>query len=264
MVYFLSDAHLGSRAIADPTLHQQQLVQLLTHIAKDATEIYLLGDMFDFWYEYIWKDKSKEQYRPFLNTLRQITDKGIPVHYFIGNHDIWTFGWLQRQTGVILHRTATSATICGKRVFLAHGDGIVPDNYLNTLPKPIQNKIRKFMWLRAFFHHPIPQALFRIVPPVWGNAFGYEWAKRSRYKELQHPCPYKGEQNEELVLYAKQQERLNDHHDFYIFGHRHIELDLLISNNSRVIILGDCWKLWTYAKMDPQGTITLCTQEQNN
>lgn len=264
MVYFLSDAHLGSRALPEPQAHQQQLVNLLQHMAEDATDIYMLGDMFDFWYEYLWHDTGKEQYRPFLNTLRDITRRGISIHYFIGNHDIWTFGWLAQQTGVIVHREPATVTIANKTVFLAHGDGLIPTNYINTLPQHLRKKIRNFIRLRSFFHNPIPQVLFRLVPPAWGNAFGYEWARKSRVKELARPCPYKGENQEELVLYAKEQEQRNNHHDYYIFGHRHIELDLLISNNSRVLILGDCWRLWTYAQMDDKGNITLCTLEQNN
>jgi len=261
MVYFLSDAHLGSRAIEDGAQHQQQVVDLLTQMSKDATAIYLLGDMFDFWYEYLWPDKSKEQYRPLLDCLNRLTTQGIEVHYFIGNHDIWTFGWLQKQTGVIIHKEPLSATICGKRVYMAHGDGLVPKNYMQQMSTEMQKKIRAFIRLRKFFHSPIPQFLFRLMPPCLGNAFGYEWARRSRLKEFAHPCPYKGEQNEELVLFAKEQPQ----HDYFIFGHRHIELDLMISKTSRVIILGDTFKLWNYGVMDEQGNFELtCIQEKNN
>ena len=250
MFYFLSDAHLGSRAIDNPQAHQQTLIAMLQHMAKDATAIYMLGDIFDFWYEYFWCDRSKEQYRPFLDTLKSLTVKGIDIHFFIGNHDIWTFGWLEKQTGVHLHRKNESITIGNKRLFLAHGDGLVPSNYLQQFPKRIQKKIRQFFFLRKVFHNPFLQFLFRLVPPAWGNAFGYNWAKNSRLKELANPCPYKGEDKEELVLFAKEQEQLGNHHDFYIFGHRHIELDLMLSRDSRIIILGDCWQQFTYAKLD--------------
>ena len=140
MIYFLSDAHLGSRAIDNPLAHQQTLIDMLQSMAKDATAIYLLGDIFDFWCEYFWRDRSKEQYLPILNTLKSLTNKGIQVHFFIGNHDIWTFGWLAQQTGVQVHRKPTTITINGKRIFLAHGDGLVPSNYLQQLPKTIQKK----------------------------------------------------------------------------------------------------------------------------
>ena len=250
MVYFLSDAHLGSRAIANPEAHQQTLIDMLCSMAKDATAIYLLGDIFDFWCEYFWHDSSKEQYNPFLQTLKEITRKGIEVHFFIGNHDIWTFGWLEKVTGVVVHRKPESIEIHSKRLFLAHGDGLVPSDYLRQLPKKIQKKIQQFIFLRKVFHNPVLQFLFRLLPPAWANNFGYEWAKNSRLKELSHPCSYKGEDEEELVLFAKEQEQKGNHHDFYIFGHRHIELDLMLSRESRIMILGDCWQQFTYAQMD--------------
>ena len=259
MIYFLSDAHLGSRAINNPQAHQQTLIAMLQHMATDATAIYLLGDIFDFWCEYFWTDRSKEEYQPFLDTLKSLTDKGIEIHFLIGNHDIWTFGWLAQQTGVIVHRQPLSITINGKTLFLAHGDGLVPDNYMAQLPKKVQKKVRSFIFLRSVFHNPILQFFFRLLPPAWGNAFGYEWAKKSRLKELARPCPYKGEDKEELVLFAKEQEHKGSHHDYYIFGHRHIELDLMLSRNSRIMILGDCWQQFTYAQMDTNGNAILNT-----
>ena len=257
MIYFLSDAHLGSRAISDQQAHQQTLIAMLQEMAKDATAIYLLGDIFDFWCEYFWADRSKEQYHPFLNTLKSLTEKGIQIHFFIGNHDIWTFGWLEQETGIQVHRKPESIDIAGKRFFLAHGDGLVPSDYVAKLPKTIQKKIKQFIFLRKAFHSPILQFFFRLLPPKWGNEFGYEWARKSRLKELANPCPYKGEDKEELVLFAKEQEKRDHHHDFYIFGHRHIELDLMLSRNSRILILGDCWQQFTYAKMDNQGNTIL-------
>ena len=194
MVYFLSDAHLGSRAIENSEAHQQTIIDMLQSMAKDATAIYLLGDIFDFWCEYFWCDKSKEQYHPFLQTLKEITNKGIEIHFFIGNHDIWTFGWLEKQTGITVHRKPESVVINGKKVFLAHGDGLVPSDYINGLPKPIRKKIKQFIFLRKVFHNPILQFLYRLLPPELANQFGYEWAKNSRLKELARPCPYKGEE----------------------------------------------------------------------
>ena len=257
MIYFLSDAHLGSRAIENPQAHQQTVIAMLQRMAKDASAIYLLGDIFDFWCEYFWQDKSKEQYWLFLQTLKEITSKGTEVHFFIGNHDIWTFGWLEKEAGVIVHRKPESLELHGKKVFLAHGDGLVPSDYLQHMPKKIQRKIKQFIFLRKVFHNPVLQFLFRLLPPVWANEFGYEWAKSSRQKELANPCSYKGEDKEELVLFAKEQEQQGNHHDFYIFGHRHIELDLMLSRDSRIMILGDCWQQFTYAQMDAQGNTTM-------
>ena len=118
------------------------------------------------------------------------------------------------------------------------------------------------MRLRQIFRTPSLQFLFRCLPPALGNKFGYGWAKRSRLKELAKPCPYKGENQEELVLFAKEQEQQQNHRDYYIFGHRHIELDLELKTGSRVVILGDCFKQWTYAKLDHHGRLTMHNFEQ--
>lgn len=256
MIYFLSDAHIGSRAMDNRAEHQQKVVTLLNRLARDASAIYLLGDIFDFWSEYVWRDSSKAEYTPILDCLSNLTSHGIVVHYFIGNHDIWTYGRLARRTGVIVHRQQEILTINGQRCMLAHGDGLVPSNYLKQFPADIQKKIRHFMLLRRLFHNPIAQFFFRLVPPALGNRIGYDWAKASRLKELAHPCGYKGEKHEELVLFAKEHEQ-SEHINYYIFGHRHIELDIELSTRSRVIILGDCFRQWTYAQMDNQGSITL-------
>lgn len=281
MIYFVSDAHLGSRAMTDPAQHQSRLLSLLQTWEQDATAVFLLGDIFDFWYEYLWErypsdlssdaaiPRSKRPFAPILRQLRRMTDRGIEVHFFIGNHDIWTFGGLERMTGVILHRTPETLTLYGRRCFLAHGDGLVPDGYIDSLPAPVRRKIRRFMRLRAFFHNPAAQLLFRFVPPRLGDAFGYEWARRSRVRELANPFPYKGEHHEELVLFAKQLDAKNREHiptppsqankedSLYIFGHRHIELDLLLPSSSRVLILGDFFRQFTFASLAPDGTLLL-------
>ena len=245
----------------DDPQHQVRFVALLEELAHDASAIYLLGDIFDFWAEYVWHDPSKEEYKPLLDCLRSLTDRGVAVHYFIGNHDIWTYGQLAERTGVIVHRRPELMTIAGKRCLLAHGDGLVPTDYIKQFPREIQKKIRSFMRLRRLFHNPVAQFFFRLVPPALGNRIGYNWAKSSRLKELANPCDYKGENREELVLYAKEQER-SQHMNYYIFGHRHIELDLELATGARVVILGDCFRQWTYAAMDEQGQLQLLANEQ--
>ena len=134
---------------------------------------------------------------------------------------------------------------------------MLPSNWQEIYPKKTVRKIKRFIRLRQWFHSPFLQFCFRCLPPALGNKFGYGWAKRSRLKELANPCPYKGEDQEELILFAKEQEQKGVHHDYYIFGHRHIELDLQIAGGSRVVILGDCFKQWTYAKLDNKGNLTM-------
>lgn len=260
MIYFLSDLHLGSLAFEDRIIHQNKAIKLLNHMSRDASAIYLLGDVFDFWYEYYWKDRSKKDYEPLFRTIRHIVKNGIKVHFFTGNHDMWTYGELRRLTGMIVHYSPCTVTLKGKSVYLAHGDGLLPSYYAKLYPPQVVKKIRSFIRLRKFFYNPIPRFLYRLMPPRLGNALGYKWAKHSRLKEMANPCDYKGEDKEELVLFAKEMEQTY-HHDYYIFGHRHIDLDLSIAPTSRVIILGDCFKLFTYAQMDHDGNLQLKTVE---
>jgi UDP-2,3-diacylglucosamine hydrolase len=262
MIYFLSDAHLGSLAIDRGWAHQKKIIDMLEEMSKDAVSIYMLGDMFDFWMEYFVHDKAKRQYHPFCKELRKLARKGIHVHMFVGNHDLWTFGGLGKITNAEVHYEPCTIIRYGKSVYLAHGDGLLPSDWETRYPKDVVKQIKRFMRLKDIFNNPTLQFLFRCLPPAWGNKIGYEWAKRSRLKEIANPCPYKGENKEELVLFAKEQEKQNTHRDYYIFGHRHIELDLQIASGSRVVILGDCFKQFTYAKLDHQGNLTLHNYEQ--
>lgn len=262
MIYFLSDAHLGSLAIEKGWTHQKKLIDMLEEMSKDAASIYMLGDMFDFWMEYFIHDKKKHQYAPFFKELRKLSKQGIHVHIFTGNHDLWTFGGMAQLSNAEIHYEPCTILRYGKAIYLAHGDGLLPSNWESLYPKDVKKKIKRFMRLKDIFHSPFLQFCFRCLPPSWGNKFGYEWAKRSRLKEIAKPCPYKGEDKEELVLFAKEQEKQHNHRDYYIFGHRHIELDLQISKDSRVVILGDCFKEFTYAKLDHNGNLTLHNYEQ--
>ena len=257
MIYFLSDSHLGSLAIERSWVHQKKLIDLLEEMSKDAVSIYMLGDMFDFWMEYFVHDKSKRQFHPFCKEIRKLVKRGIHVHFFIGNHDLWTFGGLAQLTGAEVHYEPCTIIRYGKSIYLSHGDGLLPDKWEALYPKDVRKKIKRFIQLKKIFNSPVLQFLFRCLPPSWGNKFGYEWAKRSRLKEMAHPCPYKGEDKEELVLFAKDEEKKGNHRDYYIFGHRHIELDLQIASGSRVVILGDCFQQWTYAKLDDHGRLSL-------
>ena len=262
MIYFLSDAHLGSLAIEKGWAHQKKLIDMLEEMSKDAASIYMLGDMFDFWMEYFIHDKRKHQYAPFFKKLRKLSKQGIHVHIFTGNHDLWTFGGMAQLSYAEIHYEPCTILRYGKAIYLAHGDGLLPSNWESLYPKDVKKKIKRFMRLKDIFRSPFLQFCFRCLPPSWGNKFGYEWAKRSRLKEIAKPCPYKGEDKEELVLFAKEQEKQHNHRDYYIFGHRHIELDLQISKDSRVVILGDCFKEFTYAKLDHKGNLTLHNYEQ--
>lgn len=235
-VYFLSDAHLGSRAIEHGRTQERRLVNFLDSIKHKAAAVYLLGDMFDFWYEF--KTVVPKGYTRFLGKLSELTDLGVEVHFFTGNHDIWCGDYLTKECGVILHRHPLTTEIYGKEFYLAHGDGLGdPD--------------RKFKMLRAIFHNRTLQTLFSALHPRWSMEFGLNWAKHSRLKRVNGKEPdYMGENNEFLVLYTKDYLKSHPDINFFIYGHRHIELDLMLSAKSRIVILGDWINYFSYAVFD--------------
>ncbi|MDY6409530.1 MAG: UDP-2,3-diacylglucosamine diphosphatase [Prevotella sp.] len=235
-VYFLSDAHLGSLAIAHGRMQERRLVRFLDEIKDKASAIYLLGDMFDFWYEY--KHVVPKGYTRFLGKLSELTDNGVEVHFFTGNHDIWTYGYLEKECGVIVHRQPLTCEIGDKVFFLAHGDGL-------------GGKDRNFKILRAIFHSRVCQWLFSALHPRWGISFGMNWAKHSRLKRVDgSEPPYMGEDKEELVLFTKDYLKTHQDIDYFIYGHRHIELDLMLSRKSRMLIVGDWITQFTYVVFD--------------
>ena len=237
-IYFLSDAHLGSRALKHGRTQERRLVRFLDSIKEKAGAVYLLGDMFDFWYEY--KLVVPKGYTRFLGKVSELTDLGVEVHFFTGNHDIWAYDYLERECGCIIHRQPITVELADKLFFLAHGDGLGDPN-------------RTFKFLRWLFHNRLAQVCFSALHPRWGVELGLRWAKHSRLKyEAEEPLTYLGEDHEPLVLFAK--DYLCGHPDvnYFIFGHRHIELDLFLSRESRVIILGDWISQFTYAVFDGQ------------
>ena len=235
-VYFLSDAHLGSLAIEHRRTQERRLVNFLDSIKHKASAVYLLGDMFDFWYEF--KTVVPKGYTRFLGKLSELTDLGVEVHFFIGNHDIWCGDYLETECGVILHREPMTTEICGKEFYLAHGDGL-------------GDRDTGFKLLRTLFHSHTMQRLFSALHPRWSVALGLQWAKHSRLKRIDGKDPdYMGEDKEPLVLYTKEYLKGHPGINFFIYGHRHIELDLMLSSTARIVILGDWINFFSYAVFD--------------
>jgi UDP-2,3-diacylglucosamine hydrolase len=235
-IYFLSDAHLGSRAIDHSRTHERRLVNFLDSIKHKASAVYLLGDMFDFWYEF--KLVVPKGYTRFLGKLSELTDMGVEVHFFTGNHDIWCGDYLTQECGVIIHREPVTVELLGHLFYLAHGDGLGdPD--------------MKFKMLRAMFHSHTLQRMFSAIHPRWSVELGLSWAKHSRLKRVDgHEPQYMGEDKEHLVLYSKEYLKLHPEINYFIYGHRHIELDLMLNRQSRILILGDWINYFSYAVFD--------------
>lgn len=235
-IYFLSDAHLGSLAIPHRRTHERRIVRFLDSIKHKAAAVYLLGDMFDFWNEY--RYVVPKGYTRFLGKISELTDLGVEVHFFTGNHDLWTYGYLEQECGVILHREPETTELYGHLFYLAHGDGLGDPDH-------------KFKLLRWVFHNRFCQRLLCFIHPWWGMQLGLNWAKHSRMKRMegQEP-PYMGEDREHLVLWTKAYIKDHQDIDYFLYGHRHIELDMKVGKKSRILILGDWITHFTYAVYD--------------
>ncbi len=241
-IYFISDAHLGCRAMAHERQRERRLVRFLDDIKDKAQAVYLLGDMFDFWFEY--KTVVPKGFTRFLGKLSELTDKGVEVHYFTGNHDIWCHDYLTKECGVVMHFEPVTIELGDKLFFLGHGDGLGDPDH-------------SFKFLRSIFHNRFCQWLFSGLHPSWGVEFGLTWAKHSHIKHYSHTegraggdPPYLGEAQEHLVLFAKEYLKTHPDINYFIFGHRHIELDLMLSRTARILIVGDWMSLYTYAVFD--------------
>lgn len=235
-IYFLSDAHLGAKILKNNRERELMLVNFLQKIKSDCSELYLLGDMFDFWFEY--KHVVPKGHVRFLAELADFTDHGIKVHFFTGNHDVWAFDYLEKECGIILHTKMYETGINGKSFLIGHGDG------LNT-------KDKGYLFLSKVFHNRFLQKCFRFIHPDWGIALANKWSSHSRLKGNGkiEASEYLGDDREEIVLYCKKvlQER---HFDYFIFGHRHLPINLQLEASSYYINTGDWITHFTYAKFD--------------
>lgn len=235
--YFLSDAHLGSLAFPDRLERERRLVAFLDSIKHEASSLWLLGDMFDFWHE--WSEVVPKGFTRFLGKLSELHDLGVEVHFFTGNHDLWAYRYLHDECGVTLHREPLTLRLPQGTFFLAHGDGL-------------GDASRSFRFLRGIFHSRLLQWLFRtFIPTSWAMRFGLSWARHSRLSKGDEP--YHGEHDEPLVLFAKDYLKTHPDINYFIFGHRHIELDLMLSRSSRLIVLGECYNLCTFGVLDDKG-----------
>ena len=235
-IYFLSDAHLGSWALEHRRTHERRLVNFLDEIKHEAAAVYLLGDIFDYWYEY--KYVVPKGYTRLLGKISELTDRGIEVHFFTGNHDIWCKDYFVEECGMVMHREPITIDLYGKEFYLAHGDGLGDES-------------RNFKMLRAMFHSHTLQTLFSAIHPRWTVKLGLTWAKHSRLKREGGKEPdYLGEEREPLIRYTKEYLKTHPDINYFIYGHRHIMLDMMLTRQARIIIVGDWIKYFSYAVFD--------------
>lgn len=236
-IYFASDLHLGSDIYEDPLVTEKRFVRWLDSIAPDAKAIYLLGDIFDFWFEY--KKVVPRGFVRFFGKIAELSDSGTEIHFFTGNHDIWMYDYLPKELGITIHRKPLIVDFNEKKFFMAHGDGLGDES-------------RSFKLIRSVFRNRFCQILFAALPTNWGVGFAHRWSKHNRKKHSIEAAPYFGEDKEHLVLFAKQYLKQDSSINFFILGHRHLMLDLQLNPQSRIVILGDWMQQFSYAVFDGQ------------
>ena len=231
-LYFASDVHLGTPDKISSLEREKLFVRWLEQVRKDASAIFLLGDIFDFWFEY--KRVVPRGFTRLLGKLAEITDSGIPIHFFTGNHDIWIFDYLPNETGITIHRNTLRWESNGKTFLLSHGDGLGPGD-------------RGYKFLKKIFTNRFLQWMYARLHPNFAIWLGNKFSRDSRQSRVS--SEFLGEEREWLVQYARQVLE-NEHVDYFVFGHRHIPVDHKLDNGSRVIYLGDWINHFSYGQFD--------------
>lgn len=238
MVYFVSDFHLGSPDYNDSRNREIVICAWLDSIKSKAKTIYFLGDTFDFWFEY--KSVIPKGFVRFLGKLAELHDLGIELIMFVGNHDLWILDYLTKECGVSVYRNPQTIQIGNNRIHIHHGDGLGPGD-------------RKYKFLKKIFLNNSAQFLFKCIHPDIGVSLASYFSRKSRASEKPNERLFKGTENEYLVQYAEGV-LLNENIDFFIFGHRHLALDITLSNGvSRYINLAEWFRGRRYVEVDETG-----------
>lgn len=233
-IYFASDFHLGVPDRLTSLEREKKIIRWLDQVKEDAHSIYLLGDIFDFWFEY--KHTVPKGYTRLLGKLAEFTDNGIPIFFFTGNHDMWMFEYFPTELNIPILREPIQLKMGNHKLMVGHGDGLGPGD-------------ASYKILKKFFNSKICQWLFARIHPNLGISIAKYWSRNSRITNMKKEEKFMGEENEFLLVYCREIEKVQ-HHDFYVFGHRHLPLDLPIGNESRYINLGEWVHFCTYATYD--------------
>lgn len=226
-IYFASDFHLGLSYSSkeEEIAREQKIIRWLTQIQKDAKAVFLVGDIFDFWFEY--KQVVPKGYVRFLSKIADLIHHGIQVYFFTGNHDLWMHDYLENELGAKVFHHPIQLNAGNKKIFVGHGDGLGPGDTMYKI-------------LKRIFTNPVAQWFFRWLHPDIGVWLARKWSKNSRIKKAGLDEVFL-EDREFLVQYCKKVEQTT-HFDMYIFGHRHLRIDTEITSNSRYYNLGE----WVY------------------
>ncbi len=235
-IYFLSDFHLGAPDYQSSLQREKKIVSFLESIRQSASAIFIVGDIFDFWYEY--KQVVPKGYVRLLGKLAEITDSGVPIHFFVGNHDMWMRNYFQKELNMSVYFEPETFEWNGKRIFIAHGDGLGPEDH-------------GYKFMKSIFRNPFCQWLFGLLHPSWGIGLANYFSRKSRKKTGKQDEVFLGEDKEWLIIFSRGI-LAKEHYDYFIFGHRHLPLDLKLTDKSRYINLGDWITYFTYAEFDGQ------------
>ncbi len=231
-VYFLSDAHLGVSGFKTSLEREKLLVRWLDIIKSQAGEIYFLGDIFDFWFEY--KDVVPKGYTRLFGKLAELTDSGIKIFYFTGNHDMWNFHYFQKELNLHVFSKPAEKYIGNKYFMIGHGDGLGPDD-------------KSYKIIKKIFQNRISQKIFSFFHPRIGIGLANFFSRKSRINNAQEV--FLGEDKERLVLYCKYK-LTQKHYDFFVFGHRHLPMSVSVGKNSLYVNTGEWINTFSYAVFD--------------
>ena len=233
-VYFASDNHLGAPSRELSLGREKIFVSWLDEIKKDAAVIFLLGDLFDFWFEY--KTVVPKGFTRTLGKLAELSDSGISVYFFVGNHDMWMKGYFQEELNIEVFHRPQEFEINNKGFFIGHGDGLGPGD-------------KGFKRMKKVFTNPFAQWCFRWIHPDWGVRVAQYFSVKNKLISGKEDIHFLGEDKEWLVQYAKR--KLEEkHYDYFVFGHRHLPLEISLGEQATYINLGDWITYYTYAEFN--------------
>ncbi len=230
-IYFTSDWHLGFPGYETSLRREKKIVEWLNRIEKNTYALFLVGDIFDFWFDY--KHAVPGNFTRVLGKLAQMADKGIRIYYFFGNHDMWHQDYLKKEIGLHIIPDTASVQVNMHKIFVAHGDGLGPGD--------ISYKI-----LKKIFRNPVSQFLFRWLHPDLGIPLARFFSKTSRNHTPEDITRFLGEENEHLIVFSKKILE-KEHYDYFVFGHRHHMVKHRLNDRSVYLNIGDWLKHFSYA-----------------
>ena len=233
-VYFASDQHLGAPTPKASFVREKKFLRWLDTVKKDAEAIFLLGDLFDFWFEY--KTVVPKGFVRVLGKLAEIKESGIPVYFFVGNHDLWMHDYFEKELNIPVYHSPREFNINNKTFLIGHGDGLGPGD-------------KGYKRMKKVFTFPLFKWMFRWFHPDLGIKLGQYLSVKNKLISGDEDAKYLGDEKEWLVQYCKQK-LTEKHYDYFVFGHRHLPLEISLNDNSTYVNLGDWIQYFSYGELN--------------